>query len=753
MKNLTKALIWMLVTSLIASAETPNGSPAGSNPPESQKQHWAYRPILRPDTPAVRGTSWVRTPIDAFILARLLDKKIQPSPDADRAAFIRRATLDVWGIVPTPEEVRAFVADRSPQAYEKLVDRLLASPKYGERWGRHWLDLARYADSDGYNGDATRPGMWRYRDYVIQSFNQDKPYDQFVREQIAGDELWPDSTEAFIATGFMRNYPDEINARDLNLRRQEIMNDITDTVGSVFLATTVGCAKCHDHKFDPISQADYYSLQSFFANVSPVDDRTALSGDKLADYLQRLDLWKEKTQNIRARMDELASPVVEKRQEERIDGFVPGTRAVLRKDPGERDAYERWIYHRSRWTMIGIAQGSPGTLKDDDKKKYEQLRDELKKFDELLPKESPYAQGMAELQAEAPPTYVLQTGVYDKRLDQVQPRLLPAIAGNVAVPEITPTVQSSGRRTALANWLVNPQNPLTARVIVNRVWFYYFGRGIVESVSDFGVMGRKPSNPELLDWLASELVNNGWSLKKLQREILLSSVYRQSSAYREQAASIDPSNKLLWRFPRTRLDAEEIRDSVLSAAGLLESKSGGPGVFPPVPDNLGAGRAWTVSPDSKDQNRRSVYVFVRRNIPYPLLDAFDMASPQQVCSRRESTTTAPQALTLINSDLVYQWSQSLASRVIKETAHNPEARLGRLYQILLARLPDEWEAQTARTFLDTQGKVIAQRLAAGKAIGVPSGYSEAEGLDRAHAAAFVDLCHALINSNEFVYRF
>ncbi len=329
-------------------------------------------------------------------------------------------------------------------------------------------------------------------------------------------------------------------------------------------------------------------------------------------------------------------------------------------------------------------------------------------------------------------------------------------------PVIVPTATSSGRRTALANWIADPKNPLTARVMVNRIWYQDFAHGIVDSTSDFGKMGEKPSNPELLDWLADEFVQQGWSIKKLQREIMLSSVYRQTSEHREDASAsehredasaVDPDNKLLWKFPRMRMDGEEIRDSMLVAAGLLNDKVGGPAILPPVPKNLGAGNAWRVTADTAQHNRRSIYVFTRRNVPYPMLEVFDGPSSQLVHSKRDITTTSPQALTLINSDLYYEWSQALAGRVIKEAGTDFRADLDRLYQILFGRAPEAWEKDTLATFLSNQEKIVAEQKAAGKSIAAPAGFKETQELSATRAAAFVDMVHALANSNEFTYRF
>jgi hypothetical protein len=783
--------------------------------------HWAYQPVRSEPIPEVHLKKWVRTPIDAFVLARLEANGIEPSADADRAAFVRRATLDAWGLIPTPEQVKAFVSDRSPKAYEKLVDRLLASPHYGERWGRRWLDLARYADSDGYNADGTRPNMWRYRDYVIRAFNEDKPYDRFIKEQLAGDELWPGDREALTATGFLRGYPDEINARDLNLKKQEIAVDLTNTTGSVFLATTVGCANCHNHKFDKISQKEYFQFQAFFINASARDDVPAVSGAALTDYQQRLVRYDAATQEIRGQMDALLRPVIDKLEADRLQGFVPQTRASIEKPESERNAYDRWIYYRNLWTLQGRTRNAEKELKTKDKEayaKYQELKERLKAFESLKPKDPGYVSTMFELGPDSPPTHVLATGIYDRLLEEVQPGF-PAALANGEQPQIAATATSSGRRTALADWIASPGNPLTARVFVNRVWAQYFGHGIVDSVSDFGKMGDKPVNPELLDYLADSFVKQDhWSVKSLQRRILLSSVYRQSSVSRPEAQKVDPANRLLWAFPRQRLDAEEIRDSLLLASSLLEDKAGGPAVFPPVPANFGVNaanpNAWTVSENPHDQNRRSVYVFVRRNTAYPLLEAFDMANPNTVHSRREVTTTAPQALALINSDMVYQWSEALAGRVLQEAGDNESAQLDRLYEILFARVPDNFERQTLQAFLDQQERITREQAAQGKKLAAPEGYGvtprmnaqvdklyetlygrpadrfervalveylsrrqeklakaqpgdeeagdtpaaaagagKGQRLSSARAAAFVDLVHAVVNSNEFSYRF
>jgi hypothetical protein len=750
------------------TAKTAQTTPAAPSVQAAKAKLWSWQQVQRPAEPVVQQKKWVRTPIDAFVLEKLEAKGVKPSADADRAAFIRRATLDAWGVIPTTEQVKAFVDDRSPNAYEKLVDGLLASPHYGERQARRWLDLARYADSAGFTNDETRSNLWRYRDYVINSFNQDKPYNRFVQEQLAGDELFPGNPDALVATGFLRGYPDDSNSRDLVQKRYQNITDITDTVGKVFLAQTVECARCHNHKFDKITQKDYFALQAFFANVNAVDNIPAAKGDQELQYEKAQAKWEEATKDIRAKQKAILDPFRKQAEQYNYERFSKETQAALNKPQNEWNAHDRWVNHRyvSNQTDDGLAayfqdtavEGAPGYIKENGERyaAYKKLGDELKKFDKLKPsKGSDAISAVTELgHPDAPATYVLFGGVFDRPLDEVQPAFPAAITDEK--PLIVPTAISSGRRTALANWIASPQNPLTARVFVNRVWAQYFGNGIVETVSDFGKAGTKPTNPELLDYLADNFIKQGWSVKKLQREILLSSVYRQSSAYREDAFKADPENKLLAVFPRKRLEAEEIRDSLLVASGQLEDKVGGPSVFPPVPSNLGAGNLWKVSNDPQDWNRRSLYIFTRRSVPYPLLETFDMASAQQVHSKRDVTTTPLQALTLFNSDVVFGWSQALAGKVIREAGNDESAQLDRLYQILYARNPDKSEKSALQAFLGSQEKLIKEKASAssGKfAVSIPTGLKDTQTLDPIRAAAFVDLVHTVANSNEFSYRF
>lgn len=747
-----------------------NKPAAEASAPAAKSKLWSYQPIKAPEQPTVNNKSWVRNPIDAFVLAPLEAKGLTPSPDADRTAFVRRATLDAWGVIPTPEEVANFVNDTAPDAYEKLADRLLASPKYGERQARRWLDLARYADSTGFQNDNTRPNMWRYRDYVINAFNQDKPYSRFIQEQLAGDELYPDNQEALIATGYMAHFPDNHNSRDLVQRKYQITTDITDTVGKVFLGQTMECARCHNHKFDKISQKDYFSLQSFFANLSAVDNiPVAKKGEAERKYEAALAKWEEATKDIRDKQKAIIDTVREPALKHHKERYLTDSREAIFKPKNEWNAQDRWINHRLEHVtderslaayLRDTAESKGANNKDYSPEivakwtEYDKLSEELKKFNDLKPKTgSAEISAMTELgHADAPPSYVFFGGDHERPLEQVQPAFPEAITDEK--PDIKPTAFSSGRRTALANWIASANNPLTARVFVNRVWEEYFGRGIVETVSDFGKAGQKPTNPELLDHLADNFIKNGWSVKKLHRDILLSSTYRQSSAHREDVAKADPENKLLGIFPRKRLEAEQIRDSLLAASGKLEEKVGGPSVFPPVPANLGAGNQWEVSKDVHDQNRRSLYVFTRRSVPYPLLETFNMASAQEAHSKREVTTSPLQSLALINSDVVFGWSQALAGRVINEAGNDETAQLDRLYQILFARKATGTEKETLQKFLNSHEKVVREKTAEGKfAVSIPTGLKGDQKLDPIRAAAFVDLVHTVANSNEFIYRF
>ena len=720
---------------------------------DEERSYWAYQPVRKPAVPAVRDRAWVKTGVDAFILAAHERKGIRPAPPADKVTLLRRVTFDLTGLPPTPAEVRAFLADRSGNAYGRVVDRLLASPHYGEKWARHWLDLARYAESEGFKSDETRPNAWRYRDYVIDSFNQDKPYDRFVQEQVAGDELWPEDPSALVATGFNRHYPDESNARNLMQRRQEILNDITDATGAVFLGVTYGCARCHNHKFDAILQTDYYKLQAFFAATRSKDDYVLASKQRQADYESRLAAWKDATREISEQLARIEAPVLKAIYDENFSKYPAEIQQAVRMEPRERGPMEWLMFHKASWLLDSKADedgnGIRQRLKGDARKEWEDLRAKLASFDAIKPEPLPVGSGVTDVGAEAPPTHLLAGGAYDKPRDEVPPGFLAIV--DPAPPRIVPTAdgRSTGRRTALARWLTDPRNPLVARVMANRIWHYHFGRGIVGTPSDFGVKGEERTHPELLDWMAATFVERGWSIKQMHRLILLSSTYRQSADAGAAAVRADPDNRLLSRFPRHRLTGEEIRDAILAVSGQLNASIGGPSVFPDLPPGMEVRGGWKKDEKEELKGRRSVYVFVRRNSRYPLFQAFDMPDTHESCARREVTTTAPQALSLLNDKVVLKAAESFAGRLLAEAPADADARVTAAYRLAFSRAPDREERRMARAFLDEQARRIEARLAENRPVGLPPDLSSR--VPPAQAAALVDFCHVLVNANEFVY--
>jgi hypothetical protein len=715
---------------------------------DAQRNFWAFQKVVKPTVPKATAAG---NPIDAFIGAKLRSQNLKLNPPADKNTLLRRAYFDLIGLPPTPEETQAFLTDNSPAAFEHVVDRLLASPKYGERWGRHWLDLARYADSAGFKADETRPNIWRYRDYVIQAFNEDKPYDRFVKEQIAGDELYPDDAAARIATGFNRLWPDESNLANPILRRQEILNDITDTVSSVFMGMTYGCARCHDHKFDPILQKDYYALQAFFANIRNDDRASLLTGEKAIAYRQQRAEWENQTRGIRAKMEEILAPVRIAKTQDSIGMFPKEAQEAVFMPASQRSPMQWQMVHRSASRLPSDAELEK-SLRGETKQRYADLKKELAAFDRLKPAEPLVGEAMIDASRNAPPTFMLSKGVWDAPLDEVQPGFLTILDPNPPKIVVPAGMDSTGRRSALANWLADPANPLTARVMVNRIWQDHFGTGIAGTSSDFGVMGDRPSNPELLDYLAATFVQDGWSVKKIHRLIMLSNAYQQSSAYQAEAAKVDPDNKLLWRFNRRRLEGEVIRDSMLFVSGNLNAKAGGPGVFPPLPDGTSRGSkylSWKVEKDPAEANRRSVYVFVKRNLRYPMFEAFDFPDTHESCSRRYATVSPSQPLMLMNDDLVRDWSRAFASRVLNDGGLSPEQQVERAFRIAFGRAPNGDEQRSVLDFLNRQAAEITDRIAKNEKVAMPDRVPQ--GMDAARAAVFVDLCQTLLNSNEFVY--
>ncbi|QIF05747.1 DUF1549 domain-containing protein [Roseimicrobium sp. ORNL1] len=637
---------------------------------EANRKYWAFQPVSNPKPPVVKGT-WARTDIDRFIAKKHEELGLTPAPEASRQELVRRLYFNLHGLPPTREQADAFVNSKDPQAYEKLVDELLASPRYGERWAQHWLDLTRYAESDGYNQDALRPAAWTYRDYVIKSLNADKPYDQFVREQLAGDEMDLKNPEVLVATSYLRAPIYEYNQRDARGQYEVILTDMTDNAGELFLGLSMGCARCHDHKFDPILQEDYYRLRAFFSPVRWRDDMKLATDAQKEEYAKALAKWEAATADIRSQIDAIIEPMIQKNIDNAYKRFQADIRAMVDKKPEEREPQDwqfsyfcerQMAYERERFDALKSIK------KPEEKERYLALVKELEKFNDIKPAPLVDAFVATDASAKGPPN-LLKTRKGEK---DVPPGFLTLVEPEV--PTIQPMANSTGRRTALANWIVRPENQLSTRVITNRVWHYLFGRGLVATPNDFGKLGEVPSHPELLDYLTQRFLKGGWSLKKLQREILLSATYKQTAhrAVPDVAAKIDPANKYLWRFNPRRLDAEQARDAMLAASGELDLQGGGP---------------------STDGNglRRSIYTIKKRNNQTELLRSLDAPAGFASTSERQSTTTPTQALLMVNGDWTLARAKKLASRV---------SSIEDVWQYALGRAPSAKEIRLAEGFID-----------------------------------------------------
>ncbi|MCI0703552.1 MAG: DUF1549 and DUF1553 domain-containing protein, partial [Planctomycetia bacterium] len=563
---------------VVLSLCVANALPAADPLPED----WAFRAYKRPAVPEIPNAKpQVKNPIDKFLIAKLSDKGLSFAPEADRRTLIRRMYFDLIGLPPTPEQVEAFVNDKSPDAYEKVVDQLLASPQYGERMALYWLDLVRFAETDGFKADDIRPLAWRYRDYVIRSFNADKPYDRFVKEQLAGDELYPDDTDALIATGFLRHFPDEYNAVNLEQRRYEILTDITDTTSATFLGLTMGCARCHDHKYDPVMQSDYFRMQAFFAGFWPVEV-PLLKPSERVEWEKKRTEWESKTADVRSAIAKLEEPH-RKKESNRQRGRFPEEYAKLLDVPfAKRTSFEKQIAVMVERQVYDTNKDVSKSIKGAEKKEYDGLKAKLAELSKGKPADPPPVMAMTDL-PDPPTTHLYKRGDWRKPGEELVPGFIAKIDDRDA--DVKPMGGSSGRRAALANWIASKENPLTARVIVNRLWQQHFGKGLVGTASDFGVAGDRPTHPELLDWLATELVNpdrkgggeaKPWSLKHIHRFIVTSTAYKQSTKGAEAGAKADPENTLLWQYPRRRLDGEALRDAMLAVSGQLNLKAGGP---------------------------------------------------------------------------------------------------------------------------------------------------------------------------------
>jgi len=661
------------------------GSAAPAAPGAEAGSHWAWSPPSRPAVPLVRDRSWARGPIDLFLLERLEEKGIPPAPEASREELIRRVTFDLTGLPPEPSEIDAFVLDPADDAWERVVDRLLASPRHGERWGRHWLDLARFAESNGFEQDELRPDAWRYRDYVIRSFNADKPYDRFVAEQIAGDELHPEDPDALAATGFNVLGPDMTDASDQAQRRYNTICDMTDTSASVFLGLTLGCARCHDHKLEPFTQVDYFRLQAFFASARLRSDVVVAPREDIARYEAALKAYREVAGPIEEAIAELERPHRARLREQKLSRIADEAQAAHRTPPAQRTAVQKELAERTERLLTVSQDEVVRALDAHSREKRVRLLEDLKALDGRKPPPLPTALGLSSPAGEAARAHVLERGDLKQPGVEVSPGV-PAVLERGALVDLleAPGPAAQGRRAALAKWVTHPRNPLAARVIVNRLWQRYFGRGLVGTPSDFGLRGDPPSNAKLLDWLAVELIERGWSLKALHREILLSAAYRQSSIASSAARAGDPENLLVSRQSRRRLEAEAIRDSWLAAAGILDTRMGGPGARPGGP---GAG----AKEKEGARTRRSIYLHVRRNLRHALFEGLDVPDTNATCPKRDQSTTAAQALTLLNSPEANDAAEALAKLLVREAA-SPAEQVELAFRRVLGRRPTPEEA-------------------------------------------------------------
>ncbi|HEU4754139.1 MAG TPA: DUF1549 and DUF1553 domain-containing protein, partial [Armatimonadota bacterium] len=656
--------------------------PAEADAETPRSTHWAFQPVKHPAPPPVWNRSWAVNPIDRFILARLEQQGIRPSPPADRVTLLRRLHLDLTGLPPSPEEVGAFLGDHRPGAYERVVDRLLASPAYGERWARHWLDLARYADSNGYTVDGPRQ-MWLYRDWVIRAFNSDMPFDRFTVEQLAGDLLPGAGDSQKIATGFHRNtLINEEGGADPEQFRNEAVVDRVNTTGAVWLGLTVGCAQCHTHKYDPITQREYYQLFAFFNS----QDEPTLSFPSPEQAREKQEIAGE----IAAARKELA------------DWDRAHSPAADNKDPARQQIASRLNQLQAKEKAVVAAIPTTMVLQE---------------------------------RAQPRETFVHLRGDFLRRGATATPgvlSVLPPLPSSAARPN----------RLDLARWLVDPKNPLTARVTVNRYWQQLFGKGLVETENDFGTQGSPPTHPELLDWLAAEFSAPsgsdpyacGWSMKRLHRLIVTSAVYRQSSHDRPELRETDPGNKLLARQNRLRLDAEIIRDCALAASGLLSRKIGGPSVFPPQPAGLDlltqVKRNWTAS-KGEDRYRRGLYTWHWRSNQYPLFATFDAPNASTACTRRARSNTPLQSLMLANDESFLEMARALAARLLRDSSGSDTDRLRRAFRLCLSREPTPPEAERLTRYYRSQ-LARFQSAPADASAAAP----ELPGVDAPHAAAW-----------------
>jgi hypothetical protein len=752
---------------------------------EEDRAYWAFQPISRPEVPAVKNAARIRTPIDAFVLAKLEAQGLDFNPDSDKATLLRRVTLDLTGLPPTAEEVALFLADDAPDAYDRLVDRLLASPHYGERWGRHWLDVAGYADSEGYSdADPVRPWAYKYRDYVIRSLNADKPFDEFIREQLAGDEmvkppykdLSPDAVDKLTATAFLRMVPDGTAgaaAGDQLVARNAVVSESLKVVSSSLFGLTIGCAQCHDHKYDPIPQADYYRMRAIFEpgfdlahwrvpNTRLISLMTDAQRAKAAEIEKEAKVIDDQR---KVKEDEFIEKVLTWELEKKPADLREPLRAAYRTDPKKRTP-EQLKLLKEHPTINQLSGGSLylydrtyGTKHAEELKKFTDQAAEIrqrKPVEEFIPAFTETATAAKQ----PPPTFLFSRGDPAQPKDKEEPGELTVLASfhPSTIPETTPNEPTTGRRLAFARSVTDGRHPLTTRVLVNRVWHHHFGRGIVASLGDFGHLGDRPTHPELLDWLATEFVAQHWSLKQLHRLMVTSTVYRQSSAHTADKDRADPDNLLLARMNVQRIEAETLRDAMLVISGKYQPKMFGA----PVPIMNDEDGQIVVGVDTNDSSgrptgkfiplngeefRRSIYIQMRRSKPLGMLETFDLPRMEPNCERRNASTIAPQSLAMMNGEFTLAQSKYFAERVAREAGAEPAEQIKHAWILAFGAPPTASEMKASSDFLQKQtawfqaNPIKPEPVAKGKEsppVGAPM-------------EALTTFCQALLTSNQFLY--
>lgn len=737
---------------------------------EVERSFWSFQPISRPALPAVKNSSRIRTPIDQFLLAKLEERALMFSPEADRRTLIRRLSIDLTGLPPQPAAVEEFLADEAPDAYERLVDRLLASPRYGERWGRHWLDVAGYADSDGFGEkDLERKYAYKYRDYVIRSFNEDKPWDQFLVEQVAGDELLTPpyanlntiQADKLIATGFLRMGPDGTGDGEVNqeIARNEVMSETIKIVSTSLLGLTVGCAQCHNHRYDPISQVDYYKFRALF---EPAYDWK----NWRAPQARLVSLWSDEQKKVAADVDVQLKTL----NDERVSGLEAIVKEVFEREVGKLPEANRDAARKARETpadkrtpeqqqilkdtpSLNVDTGSVYLYEQKRIKEYNEKYDKLNADLKARRPPEDFAQCLTEVPGSIPKTNLFYRGAFNQPKQEVEPGELTVLCSTPAIkpmPLDDPQLPTSGRRLAYAKNLTSGQHPLVARVLVNRFWMQHFGKGIVSTPGDFGMLGSRPTHPELLDWLASEFMQNGWKLKPFHRLIVLSTAYRQTSRRPEQLDAVDPENRYLGRMNVRRIEAEVLRDAILSASGTLFDRMQGPPV-PVTPDEVGqiivgldnrdaAGVPMKTRPSlGGEATRRSVYVQVRRSMPVSMLETFDAPDMRPNCELRNSSTVSPQSLLLMNNDFVLEHAATFARRLEAQAGADVPAQIRLAWQFALAREPSAAQLASAQAFLVAQTADFTATPLTEKDAPTPA------------QRALASYCQVLLSSNRFLY--